>query len=380
MIGKKGALDGIRVIDLTRVLSGPFCTQILADHGADVIKIEPPNGDETRTWGPPFIDDTAAYYKGVNRNKRGTSLDLSSETGKRLLYRLLEDADVLIENFKAGSMERWGLGYDNLSNRFPRLIYCSISGFGASGPLGGLPGYDAAVQAIAGVMSVNGEAGGQPTRVGIPIVDLITGLNSAIGVLLALQERSRSGLGQEVNVSLFDSALSILHPHTANFFASGTVPARTGNAHPNIFPYDIFPTSSVPIFLAVGNDRQFQVLCSVLCSPDLATDPEFENNRSRSINRQELKDRLIELLSRHDGRELAVKLMDAGVPCSCVLDVKEALEHAHTTHSEMIVEIDGYRGVASPIKLRRTPATYRLSPPKLCEHQDILDSIRNTDS
>lgn len=190
------ALGGVRVINLTRVLSGPFCTQILADHGADVIKVEPPSRDETRTWEPPFIGDSAAYFEGVNRNKRAVSLDLSSDTGEPLLFALLEEADVLIENFKAGSMERWGLGFDVLSARFPRLVYCRISGFGATGPPGSLPGYDAAVQAAIGIMSINGEPDSPPTRMGVPIVDLVTGLNAAIGVLLALQERSASGIGQ----------------------------------------------------------------------------------------------------------------------------------------------------------------------------------------
>jgi len=277
-------------------------------------------------------------------------------------------------------MDRWGLGYATLSGRFPRLVYCSISGFGADGPLGGLPGYDAAIQAMSGIMSVNGEAGGQPTRVGIPIVDIVTGLNSAIGVLLALQERSRSGLGQLVNVSLFDSGLSILHPHTANFFASGEIPVRTGNAHPNISPYDIFPTATVPIFLAVGNDRQFRVLCEVIGVPELASEPRFENNKARSVNRAELKDRLTGLLSTHDGQELPLRLMKAGVPSSGVLDVSGALQHPHALHSEMLVEMEEYRGVASPIKLRRTPPTYRRPPPRLREHQAVVETMKSADS
>ncbi|TWB86066.1 crotonobetainyl-CoA:carnitine CoA-transferase CaiB-like acyl-CoA transferase [Bradyrhizobium macuxiense] len=378
-MGISGALDGIRIIDLSRVLSGPFCTQILADHGASVLKVEPPSGDETRTWGPPFNGGTASYYRGVNRNKFGVSLDLSTECGKERLLTLLKDADVLVENFKTGSMDRWGLGYARLSHEFPRLIYCNISGFGADGPLGGLPGYDAAVQAMSGIMSINGEAGGPPTRVGIPIIDLVTGFNSAIGILLALQDRSRSGLGQLVNVSLFDSALSILHPHAANYFASGANPSRTGNAHPNIAPYDVFPTLTVPIFLAVGNDRQFRTLCDVLSDSELASDPRFGGNKARSINREELKERLIALMSTHRGEELSVRLMKAGVPASGVLGVSAALQHAHTSHSEMIVDLEEYRGIASPIKLRRTSPTYRMPPPKFREHQAKVESLDISD-
>lgn len=369
---KTGALDGIRVIDLSRVLSGPFCTQILADHGADVIKVEPPSGDETRTWGPPFIGDTAAYFHGVNRNKRGVSLDLSSDEGRARLLDLLGSADVLVENFKTGTMDRWGLGYDVLSERFPELIVCCISGFGPDGPLGGYPGYDAAVQAMSGLMSINGDAGGDPTRIGVPIVDMVTGLNASIGVLLALQERGQSGRGQLVNLSLYDCALSLLHPHATNFFASGALPQRTGNAHPNIAPYDIFPTSNVPLFLAVGNNKQFSVLCEVLGAGDVVSDPRFNSNQARSVNRIELRSRLVGLMKELDGEALAARLMDAGVPCSTVNTVEQSLGHRHTDHTNMVVEIDDYVGVASPIKLARTPPTYRRRPPHQNEHQELV--------
>lgn len=364
-----GALDGIRIIDLSRVLSGPYCTQMLADHGADVIKVEPPAGDETRTWGPPFIGDVAAYYQGINRNKRGTWLDLSSPAGCKSLLLLLEDADVLVENFKSGTMERWGLGFDVLSERFPRLIHCRISGFGADGPLGGMPGYDAAIQAMTGIMSVNGDAAGVPTRVGVPIVDMVTGMNAAMGVLLALHERQRSGRGQFVDMALFDCALSILHPHTASYFAAGSTPARTGNAHPNITPYDIFPTATDPIFLAVGNDKQFRILCAELGQPDLADDPRYTSNSLRSANRPAVKQALTELLERHDASVLSERLIRAGVPCSSVLSIPQALNHPHTAHRKMVIERDGYVGVASPVKLSRTPASYRMPPPMFGQHQ-----------
>lgn len=239
-----GALAGCKVIDLSRVLGGPYCTQILADHGADVLKIEPPGGDETRGWGPPFLGDTASYFVGVNRNKRGMTLDLSQAAGQELLRHLLADADVLVENFKPGTLEKWGLGYDTLKERFPKLIHCRVSGFGADGPLGGLPGYDACAQAMCGLMSVNGEADGDATRVGLPVVDMVTGLNAAVAILLALNERARSGLGQFLDITLYDCALSLLHPHAPNYFYSGKTPGRSGNAHPNIAPYETLPTAS----------------------------------------------------------------------------------------------------------------------------------------
>ena len=260
-----GALAGCTVIDLSRVLGGPYCTQILADHGADVLKIEPPGG-ETRGWGPPFLGETASYFIGVNRNKRGMALDLSLPA--ELLRALLADADVLVENFKPGTLEKWGLGYETLSQAFPKLIHCRVSGFGADGPLGGLPGYDACAQAMCGLMSVNGEADGEATRVGLPVVDMVTGLNAAVAVLLALNERARSGLGQFLDITLYDCALSLLHPHAPNYFYSGKTPARSGNAHPNIAPYETLPTASGPIFLAVGNNRQFAQLATALGAPN----------------------------------------------------------------------------------------------------------------
>jgi crotonobetainyl-CoA:carnitine CoA-transferase CaiB-like acyl-CoA transferase len=359
-----GSLQGIRVIDLSRILGGPYCGQILGDHGADVLKIEPPQGDDTRTWGPPFQNGVASYYLGLNRNKRGMRLDLSEPGGRDTLLTLLADADVLIENFKTGTMEKWGLGYDALSERFPGLIHCRVSGFGADGPLGGLPGYDAAIQAMSGIMSVNGEAGGDPLRVGLPVVDMVTGLNAVIGVLLALQERQRSGKGQFIEAALYDSGLSLLHPHAANWFVGGKTPQRTGNGHPNIYPYDAFPTRTEQIFLAVGNDRQFQSLCKVLGAPTLAYQPEYADAKARSINRAALREELIKLLRDIDSESLTERLMQEGVPCAPILDVKNALEHPHTAHREMIVHMEnGYTGIASPIKLSRTPATYRLPPP-----------------
>lgn len=359
-----GALAGLKVVDLSRVLGGPFATQILGDHGADIIKIEPPGGDETREWGPPFLDGTASYFLGVNRNKRSMALDLTQPAGREVLLRLLEGADVLVENFKTGTLEKWGLGYEEvLAARFPRLIHCRVSGFGADGPLGGLPGYDAVLQAMGGIMSVNGVAGGEPTRVGLPVVDMVTGLNAALGILLALQNRAQTGRGQSVEATLFDSALSLLHPHAANYFLSGRLPQRTGNDHPNIAPYSTYATGTRPIYLAVGNDRQFRKLCATIGAPDLATDPRFLTNGARVENRAALKGALEAALAAFDGEELATRLIAAGVPAGAILDVAEALAHPHTAHRRMVVEMGAYRGLAAPIRLSRSAASYRRPPP-----------------
>ncbi|MEL7935869.1 CaiB/BaiF CoA-transferase family protein [Pseudomonas delhiensis] len=361
-----GALRGLKVIDLSRVLGGPYCSQALADHGAQVIKLEPPGGDETRGWGPPFEGDTASYFRGVNRNKKGIAVDLSRPEGIELLLQLLEGADVLIENFKPGTLARWGIGYaEVLSQRFPRLIHCAVSGFGADGPLGGLPGYDAAIQAMAGLMSVNGEADGGPLRIGLPIVDMVTGLNAVAGILLALHERERSGRGQSVDIALYDCGISLLHPHLPNHFASGSTPRRTGNAHPNIAPYDSYRTGTEPIFLAVGNDRQFAKLCEYLGAGELAQDPRFADNGQRLVNREALKQALEGHLAAHDGRELAERLIRLGVPCGAVATVDRVVEHPHTRHRGLVVQLGDYRGIASPVKLSRTPASYRSAPPAL---------------
>jgi crotonobetainyl-CoA:carnitine CoA-transferase CaiB-like acyl-CoA transferase len=375
--GVRGALHGLRVIDLSRVLGGPYCTQALADHGAEVIKLEPPDGDETRGWGPPFLDETAWYYVGVNRNKQGIAVDLSSEAGRAILWQLLEGADVLVENFKPGTLARWGMDYErDLRPRFPRLIHCAVSGFGADGPLGGLPGYDAVIQAMAGLMSVNGEHDGPALRIGLPIVDMVTGLNALAGILLALAEREKSGQGQSVDIALYDCGVSLLHPHLPNYFGNGRTPQRSGNAHPNIAPYDSYATRTTPIFLAVGNDRQFAKLCTHLGVSELADDPRFADNRSRCAHRSELKLALEARLAAHDCEPLARDLMAYGVPCGPVQTVDAVVAHPHTRHRGLLVEMDGYRGTGTPVKLSRTPATYRKRPPALgADTRDVLDAL-----
>ncbi len=369
-----GALDGIKVVDLSRVLGGPMCGQALADHGAEVIKVEPPRGDETRAWGPPFVDGAAAYYLGANRNKRGIAIDLSRPQGRDLLLRFLADSDVLVENFRTGTLEKWGLGYDQvLAERFPRLIHCRISGFGGDGPLGGYPGYDAVVQAMTGLMSINGTPDGGTVRMGIPIVDLAAGLNAMQGVLLALLERQRSGRGQFVEVSLYNTAVSLLHPHAANWFLSGRVPTRTGNAHPNVVPYDKFETATGEIFIGIGNDGQFRKLCALLGDDDLAADPRFKSNAERGANRAELTATLQGLMRAADGKALCTDLLETGVPAGPVHDIAEVLEHPHTIHNEMVVASGGYRGTGIPVKLSRSPGTMRLPPPTFSQHaREIL--------
>jgi len=359
-----GALAGIKVIDLTRVLGGPLCTQILGDHGADVIKIEPPQGDETRGWGPPFRGDTASYFIGVNRNKRAAAIDLSRPEGREVLLRLLKTADVLVENFKTGTLERWGIGYEQvLRDRFPRLIHCRISGFGADGPLGGRPGYDAVVQAMGGLMSINGEPDGAPLRVGTPVVDLGSALNATIAILLALQERNRSGRGQFVEATLYDTAITLLYPYTANWLLSHQPPKRTGNAHPNVSPYDQFPTKTKRIFLGVGNDRQFSRLCEEIGRPDLRDNPLFRSNADRLTNRAALRRELEVAVADLDGEVVALRLLEKGIPCGPVLEVPDVLQHPHTQHREMVTSLGDYSGIGNPVKLSRTPATVRRPPP-----------------
>ena len=369
-----GTLAGLKVVDLTRVLGGPYCTQILADHGADVIKVEPPQGDEVRDWGPPFHDGDASYFIGVNRNKRSIGVDLTVPEGRELLFRLLEDADVLIENLKTGTMERWGLGYEEvLKDRFPKLIHCRISGYGADGPLGGFPGYDAIVQAMAGWFSVNGTPEAGPTRVGIAMVDMGTGLYSAIALLMALQERSRSGRGQYIDMTLYDCAVSLMHPHVPNYYLSGKTPGLTGNQHTNVVPYDRFHTRTVDIFIGAGNNRAFQRLCAVLSAPELAEDARYKDNSARQANREEVTRVLTELLSDKDGEAVCQQLLESGVPAGPVLDTAQVMNSAQTKHREMNAELDWYKGTGIPIKFSRTPGSIRTTPPKFGVHgRDIL--------
>jgi formyl-CoA transferase len=363
-----GALAGIKVIDLTRVLGGPYCTMILSDHGADVIKIEPPQGDEVRDWGPPFEGGDASYFIGVNRNKRGIALDIGKPDGRAVLLRLLDGADVLVENFKPGGMEKWGLGYADLAPRFPRLVHCRISGFGAEGPLGGLPGYDAILQAMTGLMSINGDPSTGPLRIGCPVVDLATGLYSAIGILMALHERGRSGHGQFLDMTLHDCGMALLHPQAANYLLNGKRPLPLGNPHPNISPYEKFATRTGDIFIAIGNDAQFGRMVRELGRPELAEDARFTSNGDRLTNRAALTAELSSAFAEQDGHALSDRLLRLGLPAGPVLAVDEALAAGQTAARGMLTELDGYRGLGTPIKLSRTPGGTRRKPPKFAEH------------
>ncbi len=365
-----GALAGLKVVDLTRVLGGPYCTMLLSDHGAEVIKLEPPQGDEVRDWGPPFNEaGDASYFIGVNRNKRSVGLDLSKPEGKEVLLRLLEGADVLVENFKPGSMEKWGLGYtDVLSKRFPRLIHCRVSGFGADGPYGGFPGYDAVLQAMVGLMSINGTENSGPTRLGTPIVDIATGLFSAIAILMALHEREKSGQGQYCDMTLHDCGMALLHPHAANYFLNGNRPKATGNPHPNLAPYSKFRTRTCEIFVAAGNDPAFRKFCEFLGLTEMAKDPRFATNGQRVINRDALTEALNARFAEEDGHDLCQRLLSAGLPAGPVMHVDEAMQAAHTHHRRMVTELGWFRGLGTPIKLSRTPGGTRRTPPRFAEH------------
>ncbi|MFQ6023112.1 MAG: CaiB/BaiF CoA transferase family protein [Acidiferrobacterales bacterium] len=382
-----GVLAGVRVVDLSRVLGGPYCTQILGDHGADVIKIEPPMGDETREWGPPFKKDaeghnvTSAYFNGVNRNKRCIALDLQKPEARDIVFRLLETADVLVENFKIGTLEKWGMGYEEiLRERFPRLIYCRISGFGADGPYGLYPGYDAVAQAMSGLISVNGSPDCGPTRIGVALVDLVAGLHAVIGIGMALYERERSGRGQFIEATLYDAGISLLHPHAANWLMSGRLPKLSGNAHPNVAPYDLFATKTRPIFVGVGNDGQFRKLLDILGCPELADDARFKSNGLRIENLEALTELLSAHLIEWEGEELCRRLIAAGIPAGPANNVEEVLTNSHTLHRKMVVEKDGYRGVGVPIKFSRTPSSIRRAPPLFgVNNREILELAGYTD-
>ncbi len=380
-----GALAGLKVIDLTRVLGGPYCTMILSDHGAEVIKLEPPLGDEVRDWGPPFHEGDASYFIGVNRNKKSVGLDLGQPEGRQVLLRLLDEADVLVENFKPGSMEKWGLGYEEvLAKRFPRLIHCRVSGFGATGPYGGAPGYDAIVQAVVGLMSTNGTATSGPTRLGTPMVDIGTGLYSAVAILMALHERTSSGLGQFLDMTLHDCGMALMHPHAANHLLNGKRPVATGNPHPNLAPYSTFRTRTCEIFMGVGNDGAFRKLCEFLGLPEVAQDERFATNGARVVNRGALTELLDARFADEDGFELCPRMLAAGLPAGPVTHVDQALAAPHTQHREMVTELGWYRGLGTPIKMSRTPGGTRREPPRfgqdtaavLAQHGFTADEIQ----
>ena len=363
-----GPLQGIVVADLSRVLAGPYATMMLADLGAEVIKIERLGvGDDTRAWGPPFADNgQSTYFQSVNRNKRSRVLDLASEEGREDVLAVISGADVLVENFKPGALSRMGLGFADLHERFPSLIYCSINGFG-SGLGADLPGYDLLVQAMGGLMSITGPAPGEPNKAGVAVVDVITGLHATVGILAAVRHRDLTGVGQHVEVSLLTSLLSALVNQASSVVGAGVVPGIMGNEHPSITPYAVYRTADRPIVLAVGNDRQFAALVEVLGRRDLAEDDRFATNPARVDHREVLTGTLEELLTTRGADEWQERLHAVGVPCGPINDIDQAISLAERLGLQPVVEAGGVPGIAHPIRLSTTPASYRSAPPDLPE-------------
>lgn len=371
-----GPLSGLLVADFSRVLAGPYATMLLADLGAEVVKVESPGGDDTRSWRPPVRDDVSTYYLGVNRNKRSVALDLKDAADLAAAQELARRADVLVENFKPGGLARFGLDFATVAATNPKVVYASISGFG-SGPGGAsLPGYDLIVQAISGLMSLTGDPDGEPFRAGISVFDVMAGLHATIGVLSALHDRERTGEGQHVEVNLLSSALSGLVNHASAVVAGGVVPFRMGNSHPSVFPYEPLPCSDGDLIVTAGNDTQFARLAEVLGVPELATDERFARNADRTANREELRPLLVERLATRTKDEWFDALIGAGVPCGPINTVDQGVAFAEKVGLEPVVEVgEGAAAVPSvrnPIRFSRTPAGYRLPPPGLDEHGDEI--------
>ncbi|MDT0440272.1 MULTISPECIES: CaiB/BaiF CoA transferase family protein [Streptomyces] len=365
-----GPLEGLLVADFSRVLAAPYLTMLLGDLGADIVKVERPGtGDDTRGWGPPHHRGDATYNLSVNRNKRSVVLDLAEREGRSAARRLATRADVLIENFRPGTMARLGLDEKSLRTRNPGLIYCSLSGFG-TGPGAALPGYDLLVQAVGGLMSVTGLAPGQPTKTGVALVDVLCGLHAGIGVLAALRHRDRTGQGQLVEVDLLSTLLSSMVNQSAAHTLTGTVPGIMGNRHPSIAPYEVFPAADRPMVLAVGTDRQFRSLVSVLGVPGLADDARFATNTARVAHADELASLLSTSLSARTAEEWYDLLTPHGVPCGPVNDLADAFRLAERLELSPQVRVDGRDLVANPIRLEATPPTYRKAPPALGEHTE----------
>ncbi len=394
------SLDGIRILDLSRVLAGPWCTQTLADLGADVIKIERPgNGDDTRTWGPPFLKDSdgndtaeAAYYLGANRNKRSVTCDIAQPAGQALVRDLVVHCDVFVENFKVGDMARYGLDYASLRTLNPRLVYCSVTGFGQTGPYRERAGYDYAVQGMGGLMSVTGERddiGGGPQKVGVAVADLFTGMYATVAILAALRHAERTGEGQHVDMALLDTQVAMLANLGANYLVSGKAPGRAGNAHQNIVPYQVFEVAPAAgntrdhLILAVGNDGQYAKFCAVAGRPDLANDPRYAKNQDRVRNRSELVPQLEAIMKTRTKADWLAALEAAKVPCGAINNLAEVFADPQVQERGMVTQWahplkDGLRLVASPMKLSATPVRADLPPPLLGQHtQQVLREVLN---
>ncbi|MCB4824846.1 CaiB/BaiF CoA transferase family protein [Roseicella aerolata] len=374
--GPSGPLTGIRVLDLTRVLAGPTCTQMLGDLGAEVIKIERPEaGDDTRGFAPPFIPNTreSAYFVGVNRNKKSVTVDIARPEGQALILKLLEHCDILAENFKVGALAKYGLGYEQLKEKFPRLIYCSITGFGQTGPYAPRPGYDALIQAMGGVMSLTGEPNGSPQKVGVPVADLFAGLYGCIGILAALNHRNATGQGQQIDIGMLDTHVAWLANQGMNYLATGENPPRLGNQHPNIAPYQEFPTKDGYIILAVGNDPTFERFCKAFGQEHLLADERFATNPKRVANRQLVTDTLTPVMQSRTTAEWIEALEALKIGCGPINTLEQVFADPHVRARNMVVEMQHGSGeavkvIANPVKLSATPPSYRSAPPILGEH------------
>lgn len=389
------ALDGLTVLDLSRVLAGPVCTQILGDLGAQVIKIERPgSGDDTRAWGPPFLKDEqgndtheSAYYLSANRNKKSVAIDISQPAGQDLIHRLLEKCDVLIENFKVGGLEKYGLGYDQIKTRYPRLIYASITGYGRTGPLASEPGYDFIAQGMGGLMAATGAPENGPTKTGVAISDYVTGLYATIGILAALNARTQTGKGQHVDCALLDSTLAMMTNVAQYYLTSGHLAPRVGNAHATIVPYQAFESADGHVIIAVGNDHQFETFARLLGHPEWATEPRFQTNAGRVNHRQALLDLIIPLMKTRKTAEWVAACRAANVPAGPIYKMDQAFADPHVMARSMVTEMTHPLSpvpvslVSSPLVLSGTPVSYRNAPPTLGEHtNDVLHTVLNLDT
>ena len=374
----EGALHGIKIIDLSRVLAGPFCTMILGDLGAEVIKIENTgNGDDTRGWGPPFVGGESAYFLCANRNKESLTLNLKSQMGKDVLKKLVSHADIVVQNFKPGTLERMGLDYEVLQEVKEDIILASISGFGQNGPASHLPGYDYMIQAMSGLMSITGGKDEEPAKVGVAIADVLTGLFTCVGILAALQHRNRTGEGQEIDISLFDSQLAALVNVASNYLCTGELPERLGNQHPNIVPYQVFQAEDGDLVVAVGNDEQFHKFCLLLDRQDLSRLDRYKTNANRLLHREELVDMIAKEMKKKKKEEWKQLLDEAGIPNGPILNVKEALETEQAVSRDMTIHmehptIENLTLVGSPLKLAKTPVRMQKHPPLHGEHTEQI--------
>jgi glutaryl-CoA transferase len=373
-----GPIAGIRVIDLTRILAGPLCTMMLGDMGADVLKVEPPDkGDDTRGWGPPFIAGEAAYFLGVNRNKRSLTLNMAVPAGQKILSRLIEKADVLIDNFRIGTLPKWGFTEAWFEQHAPRVVRCSITGYGSSGPKSALPGYDFVLQAESGLMSICGEPDGVPTKYGVAIVDVCTGMLACSSILAALRARERTGKGQKVELSLYESSLAMLINVASNYLIAGRNGGRFGNGHPSIVPYTTYQAADGMMALAIGNERQFARTCEVLGHPEWAKDERFTSNRARVENRALIDGLINEALGRDNAEAWLGKLKAVGVPCGKINSVAEALDDPQAAARDMIATaehptIGALKMLGIPFKFSDTACSVRLPPPLLGQHNDEI--------